>query len=281
MTGTEKGATKGWCPFLGFAQDPASIASFPSDVNRCWRTGSPHAVANQHQERYCLVSEYQDCSIFQDELAPAGAASDTSASSRRRWILIAAIFAIVVIISLFATGTIQSAFSGFAGLSGFLTRGSAAYVDQTEVVEDPLISAVSENTALPQTSTPTGVICKYPDDYVLYYLKAGDDINLIAAKYGLTVDQILSFNCLDDPDLITSGMSIAIPQNIPGKLTTTPTPERTSTLTPTLSATISMTPTSTATRTSTSTPFTPPTAPFLKKTRPPEVTEQPEPPIRP
>ena len=55
------------CPHIGLLDDAESHATYATDEHRCYRLDRPTRVAPNHQERYCLGSQYTTCPIFQGE----------------------------------------------------------------------------------------------------------------------------------------------------------------------------------------------------------------------
>lgn len=89
----------------------------------------------------------------------------------------------------------------------------------------PAASASVEPTAEPSpTPEPT-------PEKIVYVVKSGDTLSKIAAKYDVTVDQVLEANpSIKNPNLIAPGDEIVIPQPLPSEIvnediTEAPTPE--------------------------------------------------------
>ncbi|MCA9831980.1 MAG: LysM domain-containing protein [Dehalococcoidia bacterium] len=55
------------CPHLGLLDDAESHATYATDEHRCYRLDRPTRIAPNHQERYCLSSQFSSCPIFQGE----------------------------------------------------------------------------------------------------------------------------------------------------------------------------------------------------------------------
>ncbi|MGD9934389.1 MAG: LysM peptidoglycan-binding domain-containing protein [Dehalococcoidia bacterium] len=55
------------CPHIGLLDDADSHATYATDEHRCYRLDRPTRIAPNHQERYCLGSQYNTCPIFQGE----------------------------------------------------------------------------------------------------------------------------------------------------------------------------------------------------------------------
>jgi len=59
------------CPLLGLSSEDESHFDYPSTRNRCWRTGSPGDINIDHQEAYCLTTNYHLCPIFTQDVTVA------------------------------------------------------------------------------------------------------------------------------------------------------------------------------------------------------------------
>lgn len=70
------------CPHLGLIDDAESHATYATDEHRCYRLERPTRIAPNHQERYCLGSQFGACPIFQGEgIGATLAASATPAAA--------------------------------------------------------------------------------------------------------------------------------------------------------------------------------------------------------
>lgn len=97
----------------------------------------------------------------------------------------------------------------------------------------------------PATPTPTPILLS---GIITHTVKTGETLGIIAGMYGVTVEDIMTLNHLDDPNLVQIGEKLRI--QIPP--TETPTPTQTPTITPTPTP---------PTPTKTPTPITPTLAP--------------------
>jgi hypothetical protein len=66
------------------------------------------------------------------------------------------------------------------------------------------------------SSAPSGVVapsgqCVVPNGWVAYTIQSGETLAVIAQRYNLTVQQLASANCMDNPDLIYADQVIAVP----------------------------------------------------------------------
>lgn len=97
------------------------------------------------------------------------------------------------------------------------------------------------------TLTPTPTHIQF-SGVIIHTVKTGETLGIIAGMYGVTVEDIMELNRLDDPNLVEIGQKLRI--QIPP--TETPTPTQTPTITPTPTP---------VTPTKTPTPITPTLAP--------------------
>lgn len=101
---------------------------------------------------------------------------------------------------------------------------------------------------LPGTPTPVAPTPILLSGIITHTVKTGETLSIIAGMYGVTVEDIMTLNHLDDPNLVEIGQKLRI--QIPP--TATPTPTLTPTITPTPTP---------PTPTKTPTPVTPTLAP--------------------
>lgn len=66
-------------------------------------------------------------------------------------------------------------------------------------------------TTVPATTTTESTI---PDGQRFYQIQRGDTLQIIAARFEVTVQSIVDLNGLDNPDAIQAGQTIEIPSGI-------------------------------------------------------------------
>ena len=77
-----------------------------------------------------------------------------------------------------------------AGLNGFSADSESSHEDETSVVpSEPEKSEESEE----------------PEDIVTYTIQPGDNLSVIAEKFGTTVDRLVELNGIENPNLIYAG----------------------------------------------------------------------------
>jgi murein DD-endopeptidase MepM/ murein hydrolase activator NlpD len=75
--------------------------------------------------------------------------------------------------------------------------------------------------------TPTVVFAQDPPPQnPVYIIQSGDTLNIIAMRFGISVDQLIQANNLENPNFLTAGTELVIPglEGVSGVLTTTPIP---------------------------------------------------------
>lgn len=138
----------------------------------------------------------------------------------------------------------------------------------------PSASGVVEISSVIPSLTYTIIPCGAPAGWVQYTVQPGDNLYQISLRYGLSVAQLQSANCLGTSTLIYGGQKLWVPNVITNTPlatnividfpTATLSPTNTSTPTATVTVTSTSTPTPTATSTPSATPTstaTPPPAP--------------------
>jgi len=140
------------------------------------------------------------------------------------------------------------------------TSASTKTPTKTATVTNIPASATASQTFGPSptaSDTPTPL----PEGTITHIVKAGDTLSLIAARYGLTLEEILALNNLTLTSLIFPGDVILIQvaptatATVIATASTSPTPSSTASQTSTATATASETATATASPSSTSEPI--------------------------
>ena len=69
----------------------------------------------------------------------------------------------------------------------------------------PNLAAPPSGTVAPELTEPAGA-----DEPVIHVVQPGETLNLIGARYGVSVEEILQANGLDNPDFISAGQQLTI-----------------------------------------------------------------------
>ena len=90
----------------------------------------------------------------------------------------------------------------------------------TSTEERPTMGLDSDEVAVPTvealtpTQPPTPTPTPTPEAFV-YVVKEGDTLGSIAAEFGTSVDAIIAVNEFEDPNVISIGQEVEIPQEVP------------------------------------------------------------------
>ncbi len=78
----------------------------------------------------------------------------------------------------------------------------------------PIPSPTSTTMLTPSpAANPSATVCvaQRPDGWVTYRVQSGDTLSGLAAATGITLDELMRVNCLDNPSLIIVGQSLFLP----------------------------------------------------------------------
>jgi len=62
-----------------------------------------------------------------------------------------------------------------------------------------------------RTRTPSVTGCTTPEDWIPYVIQRGDTLFYLSQRFRLTVRELASANCIEDPDNITAGQFLFVP----------------------------------------------------------------------
>jgi LysM repeat protein len=138
-----------------------------------------------------------------------------------------------VVLAAFGVGPLLLA-SGCGGSTPTGADATIANIQPTSFVEIPPATTTSTTTTLPQTDPVAGT--RSPSEQT-YEIKSGDGLGAIAARYDITLEQLINYNQFPDgaAQLILPGQVIKIPPDalVPGTATPTETETDTGGDTPT------------------------------------------------
>lgn len=100
-----------------------------------------------------------------------------------------------------------------------VTPAPSATPTNTPVTQTPTTAPTVTATLTPTPSptiriSPTATICSpiMPSGWVSYAIQTGDTLSDLAARTDISIDQLLTVNCLSDPRLIIVGQQIFLPR---------------------------------------------------------------------
>lgn len=124
---------------------------------------------------------------------------------------------------IYASGVrIQRHLLALVGLMGTLVLAGCGGDDSEAGFTLPLLRTVPESTLPAATTT-------LPQFKELYTIQEGDTLSEIAQIFGVSVDDLISYNAISNPDAIQAGQVLKVPSPVNPAATTAPS---TSTTTP-------------------------------------------------
>jgi hypothetical protein len=233
------------CPFLAAIdlQDrvrPATLS--PDTANRCLSTGEPVAPTARDQAVLCLSGEHAACPRF--VRATHGVRADVPLPSQGPRVsgpivaaaAVLALAAVLAGVALAAEGDLSVGLGGASSSTPIATAGAGgpaassggavAAASLAPATPGPTLLPTATPTLVPATPAPTPAPTPTPkpkkyagltpcpgvDDCYIYVVKRGDALAAVAARYGLTLDEVLARNPkIRDPGLIVLGQKIRMP----------------------------------------------------------------------
>lgn len=136
--------------------------------------------------------------------------------------ILALLFSIVIL----ATAGACELFGGEDEVAQIPTEVSSTITPQIPITS--FNSPEPEPTATPTRipgPTPSDTPCVLPAGWILYTVQPGETPNGIAARYGMTAEELLQANCLSSTDLVQPGQDLYVPYLITPQPTTCSPPE--------------------------------------------------------
>lgn len=238
------------CPYLGLADDADSHATFATDAHRCFRLPNPTRIASGHQDTYCLSDNHVTCPVYLGEAVSqtrqrggaATAATDAgpdpgggpqtpppgegvvSPRPRAGGVPMPALTIGILVLAAIVLGLAI----WIQGLGGDDDDGlSPSDIVQTQEALETLQAGSPEATDTPEngidtptsepgsTETPATAVAETPTSsgQTTYTVVAGDTCTAIAEKNGITLEELLLANNLDNESCrsIQPGQELVIP----------------------------------------------------------------------
>ena len=239
----------GPCPFLGLDDDPETRALYARADHRCYLPNTKRPEPDPvWQSRYCLKGNHDQCPIYRARVL--GSRSESAVRQPRRWywpavtvvILIVLVLGVIMRFELETTNGETSAFTGGAptGSLGVLASPSSVQSSPSPTAtkfvvlvatptSGPTSQVAKSVTATPSrptptptpepTATPTPVPASptavqptpTPAGPTTHVVEPGESLYDIAARYGVSVQQLIDVNNIQNPNLIYSGQVLQIP----------------------------------------------------------------------
>lgn len=231
------------CPFLGTPGDPTTHYRYPCRANRCFAQTPPQTIQFDHQQGYCLGSNYLNCPVFiregaakpLPELPEAPLAPPRRRPFRRRnplktvgILLAAGLLLSWLIPNLFPAQSSAGPESPTPSPAPTLT---AAPPQETLplIAASPTrppthtLSPTPTRTSPPPTITPTpfptpgpGLATPFGDSpsFVIHLVQPGESFTRIAAQYGADPDVLAAVNTLVEGQSLWPGRLIVVPLGV-------------------------------------------------------------------
>jgi LysM repeat protein len=224
------------CPCLGLADDPETRAAYPRTDHICTLPGAA-ALTLSWQQSFCLSSQHSMCRYFEAGTWPRTRSGRSV--QRRRWAApiigagcVAAAATLLYVnqrgnagnpaaVPAAPVATISVLAVNPATPTATATPRLLATVTPTARTAPPTLAPSATATSTPPptavptvVATPTAVVAPptaTPATPQVYVVVAGDTIEIIAARFGVTVTALLEVNPLIDPDIIIPGQELQLP----------------------------------------------------------------------
>ena len=223
-----KGNENGFCPFIGFADDPETALAYPSPSNFCYHSKPIAPVSLNHQRKVCLTLGYGFCPVYQNETQePLPRELRGTLPSRHKpntripfVILILVILAGWIVLSLL--GIIRIPGLSFPHVA---RQATATFVEPTPHVvvfmPSPTATPVAttqptatETEALATPFFPHAIETPFGDNpkLVIHQVQAGEGYIFLAERFGTTVEAIKALN-YELPESLWVNTILVIPIN--------------------------------------------------------------------
>jgi LysM repeat protein len=127
--------------------------------------------------------------------------------SQAFWGMLAALFSTILVLG----GLMMSLAEG--GLQAASVAEQSPTLTMTVPTQRSGEPTYTPSPTTPPTPTPTAVrsnVCQYPEDWVEVFVDFGDDFSSLAFRYGISVENLRLYNCLDMRALMP-GMTVFVP----------------------------------------------------------------------
>lgn len=82
------------------------------------------------------------------------------------------------------------------------------------VLPSAILGSIGATATATITGRPGECVPTPPDDWAEYTIQAGDTLSGLAARGGVTIDEVAAVNCLSDTRIIIAGTRLYLPENL-------------------------------------------------------------------
>jgi len=223
-----KGHGSGFCPFLGFEDDPETALAYPASYNYCYHCKPITSVSLAHQRSVCLTQDYPQCPVYQTvdlESMPKELRGKRPKIHRTRtWL------SFVILLAVILLGLVVAAVMGLIRLPGLglpviFPTPSATIPVPTVVVTPFQSTSTPEPTPTPRPTatdaivfpsrvTPRAIETPFGNNpqLVIHKLQEGEGYIRLAERFGTSVEAIKAIN-FELPDPLWVNTILVIPLN--------------------------------------------------------------------
>lgn len=216
----------GFCPFLGFADDPETAVSYPSKMNCCNHAKPVVPVASEYQYKYCLTRQFVDCPVYQKEKVSSLPTDMQEESSL--WEKTRPIVPFIALILVLAVGFVLSLWLGVIKIPGIGITPTVQVASPTSgsiIPTSITLPTETENTEVTEPiPTRTNVIAtriiphmlEIPigtsPELIVHKVLEGEGYIWMAQNYNTTGDAIKAIN-YNLPESLWVNKALVIPVN--------------------------------------------------------------------
>ena len=223
------------CPFLGVRTDRRTQFAFVSEHHRCYKTGQGRSVDVDAQQRFCLDLRHADCPVYRD-LSRSGPIPSTS-----RRVALAVLGPVAGVVAAASIGgalllsrSVDSSSAEVAGnqpeapaliITASAGAASAGPTSSARSAVTAVATAAAINVGL--STSPTAEPARRPSSTPVatasptraagaaatraYTVQPGDSLSDISARFGTSIQTLLTLNRLREDQVITIGQVLQVP----------------------------------------------------------------------
>jgi LysM repeat protein len=214
------------CPYLGIFDDPKTHFGFATSSNYCYHPDPAEPLELTHQEAYCLTQDYTNCPVYQStrkgRLPPnirRVQDKDKLNLPLKNWLLLLVGLGIICVIFLVFVNPFGIIISDqveripattlpydtpTTSQEGLLSTPSDYPIPTNTPQEDTITPEIKPSSTPILTSTPIpspgpqfGTPFGSEANFIVYKVKEGESLPLLANRYGTSVDVMRTINGLN------------------------------------------------------------------------------------